>query len=168
MDSLTQMVLGAAVGEASLGKKIGNRAMLWGAIAGTIPDLDVIIGNAFMGRLDALVFHRGFMHSILFAILFSFIVAYFVNEFYRKKWYLYKKYRIVSSVFGSLFITLIAGTVTYIMYKLLGQMALYICMIFALFIILFFNKRLWNKYGLPDEQMEIEVELFGLGTNFFS
>ena len=38
MDSLTQIVLGAAVGEAVLGKKIGTRAMLWGAIAGTIPD----------------------------------------------------------------------------------------------------------------------------------
>ena len=42
MDSLTQIVLGAAVGEAVLGKKIGTRAMLWGAIAGTIPDLDVL------------------------------------------------------------------------------------------------------------------------------
>ena len=42
MDSLTQIVLGAAVGEAVLGKKVGNKAMLYGAIAGTIPDLDVI------------------------------------------------------------------------------------------------------------------------------
>lgn len=40
MDSLTQIVLGAAVGEAVLGKKVGNKAMLYGAIAGTIPDLD--------------------------------------------------------------------------------------------------------------------------------
>ena len=42
MDSLTQIVLGAAVGEAVLGKKVGNKAMMWGAIAGTIPDLDVL------------------------------------------------------------------------------------------------------------------------------
>ena len=42
MDSLTQIVLGAAVGEAVLGKKVGNKAMLYGAIAGTIPDLDVL------------------------------------------------------------------------------------------------------------------------------
>jgi len=42
MDSITQIVLGAAVGDAVLGKKIGNRAMVWGAIAGTIPDLDVL------------------------------------------------------------------------------------------------------------------------------
>jgi inner membrane protein len=43
MDSLTQIVLGASVGEAVAGKKIGNKAMLWGAIAGTIPDLDVLL-----------------------------------------------------------------------------------------------------------------------------
>ena len=42
MDSLTQAVLGAACGEAVLGRKIGNKALVWGAIAGTIPDLDVV------------------------------------------------------------------------------------------------------------------------------
>ncbi|MEC8133776.1 MAG: metal-dependent hydrolase, partial [Bacteroidota bacterium] len=45
MDSLTQIVLGAACGEATLGKKIGNKALLFGAIGGTIPDLDVFVGN---------------------------------------------------------------------------------------------------------------------------
>lgn len=45
MDSLTQIVLGAACGEAILGKKIGNKALLFGAIGGTIPDLDVFIGR---------------------------------------------------------------------------------------------------------------------------
>ena len=42
MDSLSQLVLGAAVGEAVLGRKLGNKAILWGAIGGTIPDLDVL------------------------------------------------------------------------------------------------------------------------------
>lgn len=41
MDSLAQIVLGATVGEAILGKKGGNKAMLYGAFAGTILDLDV-------------------------------------------------------------------------------------------------------------------------------
>ena len=45
MDSLTQIVLGAACGEATLGKKIGNKALLFGAIGGTIPDLDVFVGD---------------------------------------------------------------------------------------------------------------------------
>ena len=41
MDSLTQIVLGGAVAELVAGKKMGNKAILWGAVAGTIPDLDV-------------------------------------------------------------------------------------------------------------------------------
>jgi len=58
MDSLTQIVLGAAVGEVVLGKKIGNRAMLLGAIGGTIPDMDVM-GQFFLSEIDNLAFHRG-------------------------------------------------------------------------------------------------------------
>ena len=70
MDSITQIVLGAACGEAVLGKKIGNRALLFGAIGGTIPDLDVFVGKwLFNNEIDAMAFHRGFMHSFLFAIL---------------------------------------------------------------------------------------------------
>ena len=56
MDSLTQIILGAACGEAILGKKIGNKALLFGAIGGTIPDLDVFIGNLFYNNeIDAKV-----------------------------------------------------------------------------------------------------------------
>ena len=70
MDSITQIVLGAACGEAVLGKKIGNRALMFGAIGGTIPDLDVFVGKLlFNNEIDAMAFHRGFMHSFLFAIL---------------------------------------------------------------------------------------------------
>ena len=70
MDSITQIVLGAACGEAVLGKKIGNRAILFGAIGGTIPDMDVFVGKLFFkNQIDAMAFHRGFMHSFLFAIL---------------------------------------------------------------------------------------------------
>jgi inner membrane protein len=42
MDSITQVALGAAVGEAILGKKIGYRAAAWGAVLGTFPDLDIL------------------------------------------------------------------------------------------------------------------------------
>lgn len=70
MDSLTQIVLGAAVGEVVLGRKVGNRAMLYGAIAGTIPDLDVLT-RFFMDTVTATEWHRGFSHSIFFSILFA-------------------------------------------------------------------------------------------------
>ena len=70
MDSLTQIVLGAAVGEAVLGKKVGNKAMLYGAIAGTIPDLDVL-ARFFTDTVTATEWHRGFSHSIFFSVLFA-------------------------------------------------------------------------------------------------
>ncbi|UMB52892.1 metal-dependent hydrolase [Lutibacter sp. A64] len=80
MDSLTQIVLGAAVGEAVLGKKVGNKAMLYGAIAGTIPDLD-IISSYFTDTVTAISIHRGFTHSIVFAVLFAFIFGWIVSKY---------------------------------------------------------------------------------------
>jgi inner membrane protein len=70
MDSITQIVLGAAVGEAVLGKKAGGRAAVWGAVCGTIPDLDVV-ANLFMGEFDATIAHRGLSHSILFCVVMA-------------------------------------------------------------------------------------------------
>ncbi|MEC3908777.1 metal-dependent hydrolase [Tamlana sp. 2201CG12-4] len=83
MDSLTQIVLGAACGEAVLGKKIGNKALLFGAIGGTIPDLDVFVGSWLYGNeIDAMLFHRGFMHSILFSVLAAFLLGWLVHKLY--------------------------------------------------------------------------------------
>lgn len=83
MDSLTQIVLGAACGEIALGKKIGNKALLFGAIGGTIPDLDVFIGRFLYGNeIQAMAFHRGFMHSILFAVLGSFLFGLITYKLY--------------------------------------------------------------------------------------
>jgi len=82
VDSLTQIVLGAAVGEAVLGRKVGNKAMMWGAIAGTIPDLDVI--TSFMvDDLTANELHRGFSHSIAFCLLASPVFALLVRKYER-------------------------------------------------------------------------------------
>ena len=88
MDSLTQMVLGAAVGEAALGKKIGNRAMLWGAVAGTLPDLDVL-ANGFMSPIDALAFHRGITHSAVVCLVAALGMGWLIPKMYsfnRHKW----------------------------------------------------------------------------------
>lgn len=84
MDSLTQIVLGAAVAEAVLGKKIGNKAMLYGAIAGTIPDLD-IISSFFTDTVTALEIHRGFTHSVFFSVIFAPILAFLVTRYEKYK-----------------------------------------------------------------------------------
>lgn len=83
MDSLTQIVLGAAVGEAVLGKKVGNKAILYGAIVGTIPDLDVI-ANFFTDTITAIEIHRGVTHSILFAVVMAPVFGWFISKIERK------------------------------------------------------------------------------------
>jgi len=82
MDSITQIVLGAAVGEVAMGKKLGNRAMMWGAIAGTIPDLDVL-ANFIVDDITALAFHRAISHSFFFAFTAPALLAYFTAKFYQ-------------------------------------------------------------------------------------
>jgi len=62
MDSLTQIALGAAVGEGVAGRQLGRRAMLWGALCGTFPDLDVFI--SFGDAVRNFTYHRSFSHSL--------------------------------------------------------------------------------------------------------
>ncbi|MBT8221249.1 MAG: metal-dependent hydrolase [Bacteroidia bacterium] len=82
MDSLTQAALGAAIGEALLGKKLGHKAALAGAVIATIPDLDVLLLPLY-NDLDRISIHRGYSHSILFTVLGAFLFAYILN---RIKW----------------------------------------------------------------------------------
>jgi inner membrane protein len=100
MDSLTQIVLGAATGEVVLGKKAGNKAILWGAVAGTIPDLDVF-ASLFLEPVETRVFHRGFMHSIFFCILFAPVLGYLIYSIHRKMSITWKEWSMLA--FWSMF-----------------------------------------------------------------
>lgn len=82
MDSLTQIVLGAAVANAAVGKKAGNRAVLWGAIGGTIPDLDVLFKYTH-SYVESLALHRGFSHSILFALILAPALGWIIAKLYK-------------------------------------------------------------------------------------
>lgn len=95
MDSLTQIVLGAGVGEAVLGRKVGNKAILWGGILGTIPDLDVI-PTIWMDTVDKMTFHRGFSHSIAFAIIASPAFAWLLQRLYQKHGTTFREWTIFS------------------------------------------------------------------------
>ncbi|MEM6965853.1 MAG: metal-dependent hydrolase, partial [Bacteroidota bacterium] len=121
MDSLTQVILGAATGEAAKGKKLGNKAMFWGAVGGTIPDLDVFVGAGLQGlglvdEMWALAFHRGISHSIFFAVLAPFVLGPLVSWHYRNP---NRKY--VSFV-GSLIVFGIVGfAINFVFYELGGK-----------------------------------------------
>jgi len=82
MDSLSQFVLGAAIGEVVLGKKIGNKALLWGALAGTIPDLD-ILATPFLDQLNKIAFHRGISHSFFGIAIAAPFIAWLVHKWYK-------------------------------------------------------------------------------------
>ena len=81
IDSLTQIVLGAAVGELAAGRQLGNRAMLWGAVAGTVPDLDVTAGWV-ADPITNLAFHRCVTHSLYYAALASPVLAWMARALY--------------------------------------------------------------------------------------
>jgi inner membrane protein len=68
------MTLGAAVGEAALGRRLGNRAPLWGALFGIAPDLDVVI-TPFVDPVGFIVQHRGVSHSLLAVAVVSPLLA---------------------------------------------------------------------------------------------
>lgn len=92
MDSITQAALGAAIGEATLGKNIGNKGAVLGAIVATIPDLDVAL-YLFYDKFEMLSIHRGFSHSIVFSIIGAFLIAYVLQHIkwtktvgYQKLW----------------------------------------------------------------------------------
>ena len=63
MDSLSQIVLGASVQGAILGKYQGRKAYLYGAMLGTLPDLDVLI--RYGDPVSNMTYHRGFSHSLI-------------------------------------------------------------------------------------------------------
>ena len=62
MDSFSQIVLGASVQGTALGKYQGRKAYLYGAILGTLPDLDVLI--SYPDPISDMTYHRSFSHSL--------------------------------------------------------------------------------------------------------
>jgi len=90
LDSVTQITLGAAVAEAVGGRKFGNRAMAWGALCGTLPDLDVLI--PFGEAVADFTYHRGFSHSIFVTGLLAPLIVWLILKVhpqtarYRWRW----------------------------------------------------------------------------------
>ncbi|MCI0750587.1 MAG: metal-dependent hydrolase [Flammeovirgaceae bacterium] len=84
MDTLTHIALGAVVGEAAGGKKLGKHALLLGAAAQSLPDVD-FLASLWMSPADNLLAHRGFTHSFLFVVLATPALVLFARRWYREK-----------------------------------------------------------------------------------
>ena len=82
------------MGEAFAGKTVGKKAMLWGILAQSIPDVD-FIASFWLKTSDNLLAHRGITHSLLFALLITPIIAGFAYTLHKphnislKKWILF-------------------------------------------------------------------------------
>ncbi len=96
MDSLTQLTFGAACGEAILGKKVGRKALIWGAILGTLPDLDVFIPLG--SPVDDFVYHRGFSHSLFLLTALSPVFAWLITKVHRDTKPLLNKWMLLTFV----------------------------------------------------------------------
>jgi inner membrane protein len=67
MDPLTQGLLGASFGQALYGRALGRRALVWGALVGMTPDLDVLASRA--SPMAEWLWHRGPTHALVFGPL---------------------------------------------------------------------------------------------------
>jgi len=84
MDSFTQVLLGIATAEVIAGKQLKNKTFLYGAVLGTLPDLDVVVG-LFMNPVSAVAIHRGLSHSILFFVVLSPLLGWLIAKLERGK-----------------------------------------------------------------------------------
>ncbi len=84
MDSLSHIVIGAAIGEIFLGKKIGRWGMLLGAIAKSVPDFDLF----YTGLSDPRAYmceHRAHTHSLFIEALYAIPIAWLLVKLFKQK-----------------------------------------------------------------------------------
>jgi len=71
------------MGDLIAGKKIGKRAMLYGALLQSIPDID-FIASFWLDPVNDLVAHRGITHSLLFAVCITPLMAFIAKKLRHK------------------------------------------------------------------------------------
>ncbi|PID65935.1 MAG: hydrolase [Gammaproteobacteria bacterium] len=81
MDSITQVLLGSAVAAGVAPQGYRKRAILTGAVLGTLPDLDVFMHYA--SDVDNFTHHRGFSHSLLLLPIVALVLLPLLRRFYR-------------------------------------------------------------------------------------
>ena len=78
-----QAALGAAMGEWLMGKRLGNRALAWGALLGILPELDVLV-FPFLDTARKLAWHQGVSHSLLLMGAAAYGLAHGLSKIWQK------------------------------------------------------------------------------------
>ena len=70
------------MGEAFAGHTVGKKAMIWGILAQSVPDID-FLAAFWLDTPSNLLAHRGFTHSILFSALMTMLLAILAERWHR-------------------------------------------------------------------------------------
>lgn len=90
MDSLSQIALGSAVGVAVMGRRTALwKAALWGAVCGTLPDLDTFIDHG--DPVANMTLHRGDSHALFWLSLVSLPIGAAIARLHGE-WSLWKRW----------------------------------------------------------------------------
>jgi inner membrane protein len=81
MDNLTHTLVGLAMGEAGLRRKLGRGTTLTLAVASNLPDLDAVL--AFFSGGEALLFRRMFTHSVFGIPIIAALAAFLFHLLYK-------------------------------------------------------------------------------------
>jgi inner membrane protein len=104
MDSLTHIVLGAAIGELMAGRKLGKKALLIGAIANSLPDID-FVASFWMPTAHDVWAHRGLTHSLFFVVVMTPLLAWLAMRIWprttmtRKNWWVFFAIQLLAHIF---------------------------------------------------------------------
>lgn len=100
MDTITHIALGACLGELLATKKIGKTALVLGALAQVIPDMDFAC-SLWMEPSANVLAHRGFTHSFLFGFLIAPLLGWLFHRWGRwpntnfKFWWIFFSVQII-------------------------------------------------------------------------
>ena len=104
MDSLTHIVLGAAIGEIVAGRRLGKKALLIGAIANSLPDIDFMAAFWLPTARDVWA-HRGITHSFLFVLVMTPLLSWLAARIWprtpmkREDWWFFIGIELLSHIF---------------------------------------------------------------------
>ncbi|MEH6564704.1 MAG: metal-dependent hydrolase [Halopseudomonas sp.] len=79
MDSVTQIVLGASIQGAMLGRWQGRKALVYGGLLATLPDMDVLLD--YGDAVADMTYHRGFSHSLFVLAALATAMALVIRRF---------------------------------------------------------------------------------------
>jgi inner membrane protein len=84
LDSLTHIAIGACLGEAFEGRRLGKKSMVWGILAHSLPDID-FISSTWLSTVDHLLAHRGLTHSLTFVLIATLLLTFLADRIHKTK-----------------------------------------------------------------------------------